>query len=235
MNSAVVVKRIVESIHACENVLAQRAEVQMEQNSEQLAANIDCLAKAFSGSWLGYHSRIYYANFQPPAPGHNFSSAWGFARYSSNPNSENWHEFQADAIRQVAFSNVDPKYWERLETISNSAREVFDDHREKIRTILDILLENKKVATVERLREDIEKISGRITTTAFVHNMAPKGQIMSHDMEAMTQGIQVPPHVLLLAEHLSFLSSFTALEQVAKVSRSVLHYMECRTWLTLTL
>jgi hypothetical protein len=33
---------------------------------------------AWSGSWFGYHSRIYYRDFQPPPAGARFSSEWGF-------------------------------------------------------------------------------------------------------------------------------------------------------------
>src|SRR5215813_4227196 len=33
--------------------------------------------RAFSGSWLGYHSRVYYEGFAPPPPGANFSQEWG--------------------------------------------------------------------------------------------------------------------------------------------------------------
>src|SRR5688500_8444776 len=35
------------------------------------------IKKAFSGSWLGYHSRVYYADLVAPPPGVNFSKEWG--------------------------------------------------------------------------------------------------------------------------------------------------------------
>ena len=35
------------------------------------------VGKAWSGSWLGYHSHVYYKNLQPPPPGAHFSSEWG--------------------------------------------------------------------------------------------------------------------------------------------------------------
>ena len=42
-----------------------------------LDAAADAVGQASSGSWLGYHSRIYYANFQEPLPGAHFSQEWG--------------------------------------------------------------------------------------------------------------------------------------------------------------
>jgi hypothetical protein len=36
------------------------------------------VAGAWSGSSFGFHSRVYYANLEPPPPGAHFSSEWGF-------------------------------------------------------------------------------------------------------------------------------------------------------------
>ena len=33
--------------------------------------------RSFSGSWQGYHSRVYYGELQPPPPGAHFSQEWG--------------------------------------------------------------------------------------------------------------------------------------------------------------
>src|SRR4051794_12700772 len=41
---------------------------------EKAASNI---GRSWSGSWMGYQSRIYYHNFQPPPPGARFSQEWG--------------------------------------------------------------------------------------------------------------------------------------------------------------
>jgi hypothetical protein len=34
--------------------------------------------RSFSGSWLGYHSCVYYNGLVPTPPGANFSQEWGF-------------------------------------------------------------------------------------------------------------------------------------------------------------
>jgi hypothetical protein len=35
------------------------------------------VGRSFSGSWQGYHSRVYYAELSPPPPGAHFSQEWG--------------------------------------------------------------------------------------------------------------------------------------------------------------
>jgi hypothetical protein len=39
------------------------------------AAN--AVGRSFSGSWQGYHSRVYYADLSTPPPGAHFSQEWG--------------------------------------------------------------------------------------------------------------------------------------------------------------
>ena len=35
------------------------------------------IKQSFSGSWLGYHSRVYYDGFKAPPAGAHFSQEWG--------------------------------------------------------------------------------------------------------------------------------------------------------------
>ncbi len=45
-------------------------------NALEEAANT--VGRAWSQSWLGYQSRVYYEHFLPPPAGDHFSSEWGF-------------------------------------------------------------------------------------------------------------------------------------------------------------
>ena len=38
------------------------------------------IKRSFSGSWLGYHSRVYYEGLIPTPAGANFSQEWGSLR-----------------------------------------------------------------------------------------------------------------------------------------------------------
>src|SRR5579872_6041671 len=66
-------------------------------NALEEAAN--AAGKAWSQSWLGYQSRVYYRNLQPPPPGAHFSSEWGFKQLHSIPTTTgDWVEFPEDAV-----------------------------------------------------------------------------------------------------------------------------------------
>jgi hypothetical protein len=49
----------------------------IEQLPQALQDAADQVGRAFSGSWLGYHSRVYYQGVGTPPPGVNFSREWG--------------------------------------------------------------------------------------------------------------------------------------------------------------
>jgi hypothetical protein len=49
----------------------------IEQPLKALQDAAQQVSHAFSGSWLGYHSRVYYEGFAAPPPGANFSQEWG--------------------------------------------------------------------------------------------------------------------------------------------------------------
>jgi hypothetical protein len=66
------------------------------------------LNASFSGSWLGYHSRVYYANLQPSPAGANFSQEWGLKElYGSSMGSRGeWQEFAPDVVKAHIFKSA---------------------------------------------------------------------------------------------------------------------------------
>src|SRR5947199_10808767 len=63
------------------------------------------VGRAWSGGWLGYHSRVYYTNFQPVPAGAHFSTEWGFdTSYVTHPTIGEWSEFTFDEVRGHIFA-----------------------------------------------------------------------------------------------------------------------------------
>ena len=59
-----------------DNLLKQSKRIEKKELNklEETAINV---GKSWSGSWLGYHSRVYYRDLQPVPPGARFSKEWG--------------------------------------------------------------------------------------------------------------------------------------------------------------
>src|SRR5205823_3445533 len=76
------------------------------------------IGHSWSGSWLGYQSRVYYAGLQPTPPGAHFSIEWGFQDLSYGLDigtRGDWEEYTLDSIRHVIFSNAGVKSLDKLE------------------------------------------------------------------------------------------------------------------------
>ena len=65
------------------------------------------VGKSWSGSWLGYHSRVYYRDFRAPPPGAHFSQEWGSMHYSIDGTTGDWAEYDYDKVRNAIFEIAD--------------------------------------------------------------------------------------------------------------------------------
>src|SRR5437899_307436 len=82
---------------------------------------------AWSGSWFGYHSRVYYQDFQTPPAGARFNIEWGFMPAFSNTTRGDWVELTyEDAIAGIKRSAGDPDLAPG-DRIAEKARSLFDD------------------------------------------------------------------------------------------------------------
>lgn len=74
--------------------LAARCEDEILEPLKALIRAAEEVGKAWSGSWIGFHSLIYYAGISPPPPGQHFSSEWGLDRSTGD-----WREWSPEDIR----------------------------------------------------------------------------------------------------------------------------------------
>ncbi len=65
----------------------------IEQSLQRLGAAAQQIGRACSGSSLGYHSRVYYEDFNPPPPGAYFSLEWGFYPATIGRTIGEWREY----------------------------------------------------------------------------------------------------------------------------------------------
>ena len=100
------------------------------------------VGKAWSGSWLGYHSKVYYADLAEPPPGARFSQEWGMEdTFAIQGTVGDWGEHRFDnvvsAIQKYAGN---PETSEQKERAS-AARDVFEELQSQILSLLSTTLE----------------------------------------------------------------------------------------------
>jgi len=199
-----------------------RIDQRFEGPLQMLTHGVDSLKKSFSGSWLGYHSRVYYKDFISIPPGAHFSQEWGlmdaFGDLGSNGN---WVEYDADTIQGKLDELAQQPNLSFARETSQKARELFDKMRHEVLSILTAALENSD-AYLETLKKEIEEL--RIPSKSeTLESLSPGGQIMTRDTTALGQRTQAPVHAKAQAEIIflhNSMAQITVLAQYAQKAGS---------------
>jgi predicted nucleotide-binding protein len=181
------------------------------------------VGRAWSGSNLGYHSRVYYSGLQIPPPGEHFSAEWGFQGLLQGTTG-NWieapHEAVIDAIRASA-GNPDLA---DIEALAHEADAAWREARSEIVSILAAYLANRADAYLEDIRDKAEDLT-TLTASNAARAQLPSGQMMTRDSLAASQGLIIAPHQQVIAEVVSLRSPFTTCGNAADLANRAAAYI----------
>jgi len=185
------------------------------------------VGRAWSGSWLGYQSRVYYANLGPTPAGAHFSVEWGGEGFHTMGTTGDWAEYTFDGVRDEIFSRAGVRSLTPMEGVVSGAKDVFAHAREEFLSIATVTLENKTDAFLSRLKSQVEelKILGKFD---YARALQPKGQIISRDMMAVGQGFQTPLHIAVLAEITALEDAPKKCGELGKILRRAASHLETR-------
>ena len=179
------------------------------------------VAMAWSGSNLGYHSRVYYERFAVPPPGTHFSSEWGFHWVQGT--TAGWREYQYDDVVQHIYHLADDPDLTLARTASDDARKAFEEAQGDVASIISAFLAQRSDEFLTSLKGAVEKIIA-LTKSQGIRAQLPTGGWMSRDTLAMTQGLQAAPHEEIIAEVMAVHSAFMACSELSRLaSRAAAH------------
>ncbi|MCE2839510.1 MAG: nucleotide-binding protein [Cyanobium sp. 49614_E6] len=184
-------------------------------NLDRLREAASEIGKAWSGSWLGYHSRVYYANFQVPPPGAAFSQEWGFQRAFSMGSRGDWMECRFDDVVELIENAAGNPDFDGLIADGEKAKELFDYSKS---ITLSLIHANLKLEDDKFLQKLVEKIESEkmLTQSDYIQFNRPSGQMMSRDMIAIEKGLVTPPHIAVLARSFALEQPFSTCARLKK-------------------
>jgi hypothetical protein len=192
---------------------------------ESLQKSSEYIGKAWSGSWFGYHSRIYYAGLEPPPPGAHFSKEWGLDAIFNEGSTGNWEEFSVEFVdAEIKKRAGNPDISQALE-LSRITEQIFEQTRDDLLSILRVANGHNNDQFLGKLIEEAERI--KINKDAdFIDYFRPSGQQWSRDTLAIQQGLWTPPHISVLAKVLAIMSPKVSCESLIKIARRAFSHME---------
>ncbi|MEA2872159.1 MAG: hypothetical protein QOH67_2135 [Hyphomicrobiales bacterium] len=201
------------------NLIAKPLEVLDEAASEA--------KRSFSGSWLGYHSRVYYEGFAPAPPGAHFSQEWGLKdlSFTGLGSRGDWREYDFEGVKAWVFGKANDPDLKPARAAATKAADTFDEGKSEILSVLENELADRSDPFLTRLKGDLENLKP-MSEGAITRLWSPKGQIMTRDMVAMGQGTTAPPHVAVAAEIASIRHSFGICKAAADIARKSGSHLE---------
>lgn len=193
---------------------------------EALETATDQAKRSFSGSWLGYHSRVYYAALAPAPPGANFSQEWGIKeRYGNIGSRGDWHQFDPEDVKADIREDAGNPDLKAAHDAAEQAVSEFRSSKSEILSILEGELDERVDSFLSRLKDDLNKI-GPMSAFEIAELWRPKGQIMTRDTLAAGQGMQIPPHIEIKAEIAAIQHAFAICKEAAQISKKAASHLE---------
>ena len=204
-----------------EQLAARGGEPDIREPLDRLKQAAEEVGKAWSGSWLGYHANVYYANLRTPPPGEHFSPEWGLGKTAFVPNATtgDWIEFDPDQVmtfiyQQAGNSDISPSL-----DFSGRIGAEFPKQKSNLLSIIEIESGYSESQFLIRQKEAATKLS-LISEHEYLESWKP-GQSTSRDSLAVYQGRWIPPHARVLAQVLSAQTTIAVISSLAEIANQV--------------
>ncbi len=176
------------------------------------------VGKAWSGSWIGYHANVYYANLKPPPPGAHFSAEWGFMDRFSSDSTGDWREFDAGQLEAEIRELAETPELDTARQFAEEAVRAFDNDKSEVLSILTTELSKSIDSFLERLKNDVEKLP-ILCRADVIKGLCPSGGYTTRDSLAAHQGMWTPPHYSVLSEVISLRDPSKACGKLGELAR----------------
>lgn len=192
------------------------------QRLDQVIAHIE---KAWSGSNMGYQSRVYYPDFEAPPPGAHFDSEWGFLG-TFHGTTGDWREYQFDYVVGYVYEQAGDPSLDPPADLATQAEVAWSNAQPEVVSILSAYLDEREDALIEGLKTEAEQVTSLTEAQAAQALVGQIGTKMIRDHTAFSQGFMAAPHQVVEARVISIRSRFHACSTLAEVAKRGASHMD---------
>jgi hypothetical protein len=195
----------------------------LQQKCAVITKAAETVAHSWSGSSMGYHSELYYRNFERPPLGAEFSPEWG----GIHGIPAGWQKRSSDEVKAhieklagVLVADIE----KGAETALSEAKALYSEMVTEISGLHTYPgLEQEK-----RLLSELEKFKWGMTINEYMDANLPKTYI-SRDSEAVYQGVKVSAHLYYAGVAFEKNSECIAIQHFFKAATRLLRQIELNT------
>lgn len=218
-----------ELFQLIEPLSAAASAIERDEIAQPLSALREAVAevgRSFSGSWLGYHSRVYYEDFQEPPPGAHFSQEWGLMDTLASLGSVGrWREYPFDEVKQHVLQLAGQPDLSEATSAAEAADETFSHAKAEITSIFQTELEGRADGFIQSLNEQLHTLKV-LSPAEVAERLNQRGQVMTRDTIVLGQGTRLPPHIFVKAKLRAIENSFAICRSAAEIARKGASHLE---------
>lgn len=177
------------------------------------------VGRAWSGSWLGYQSKVYYTDLKPPPPVAHFSIEWGLRRSSGE-----WLIFQPEEIINYIYKEGgNPDLTKDIEK-SDETRKLFEILKTEALSLLTASNFTASDPFAEQIYDELSKLK-LMDEHDYVKYLRPTSQILTRDMAATEEGLVPPAHIQVEARLFTISSPFIVCGNLAELIKKCITHI----------
>ncbi len=224
------IAEIAEIAAACEAVGSVFDTPLLQPMMARLRDAASAIGAAWSGSWIGYHGRVYLDGFQRPDPSVLFDVDYGLQQEYFNRTRGPWRLYEMQEVLDAIKGRAGIQDLGSLEDASKHALERLQQAKEEVLPLIDALLQEREDDTLRRTFREIEGLEEYVAPAALAASEAPKRYSTRDQLASsqMTQGVPIPPHIYFDSYLASLQYPAFQAKKVAQKARYVERYLRRR-------
>jgi len=208
-----------------DSITKQAGDKNIEKPLSRLREAAEAVGRSWSGSWIGYHSTVYYEGFEPPPSGAHFSPEWGLQQTRSDRGSVGeWQEYAFEDVVNAIQKMAGKPDLTRAQALAAEADSVFEEIRGECLSIIATSLGGRDDHYLRDLKEKIEKLKA-LTSSDVIAYQQPKGTLTTRDRLALSQRFKCPPHITMEANVFGIQQRLESCSDLAKLVRQAAAHM----------
>lgn len=216
--------RLRELATRCADTASTLRRDHLDPHLPKLNGSCDRVARAWCGSWWGYHASVYLEGFRPHSSADSFNTSWGIAMSRGGP----WVELDLEEVRTEILRRAGDIALSGVRDASHAAEEAFDDVRREATPLIDPRSDASLRDTLKQCRLDLAKLRNHVDERIWLASQLPQLNPMAGDERALSAGVKPPHHLRVQAEFVRWASSADALDQLGDICLQAAQYAEQR-------